>query len=246
MSRILVTGSASGLGYATAKDLLDQGHQVILHIRNSQRLDDIRTLLNQGADVVTGDLSELSEMCSIAEQVNQLGPMNTVIHNAGVNTGRAIMPVNVVAPYVLTALIKAPQQLIYLSSSMHFDGHPQIQDIDWLGHQSAGGYSDSKLLVTALALAAARYWPGVISHAVDPGWVPTRMGGPHATDDLQLGHRTQVWLASTSSPATQQGGYWHHQQHLAPHPAAEETNFQDALIAALEQATGIAWPSPAG
>ena len=37
-------------------------------------------------------------------------------------------------------------------------------------------------------------------NAVDPGWVPTRMGGPAATDDLEQGHSTQVWLAVSDQP----------------------------------------------
>ena len=48
-----------------------------------------------------------------------------------------------------------------------------------------------KLLVTTLASAVARFWPDTASNAVDPGWVPTRMGGPSSPDDLRLGHLTQ-------------------------------------------------------
>jgi NAD(P)-dependent dehydrogenase (short-subunit alcohol dehydrogenase family) len=110
------------------------------------------------------------------------------------------MPVNVVATYLLTALIHPPQRLVYISSGMHRGGHPDVTRL----HRS-GTYSDSKLFVTTLAIAVARLWPAVMSNAVDPGWVPTRMGGPGASDDLRLGHLTQVWLATSDARDT--GGY---------------------------------------
>jgi NAD(P)-dependent dehydrogenase (short-subunit alcohol dehydrogenase family) len=104
--------------------------------------------------------------------------------------------VNVVAPYLLTALMQRPTRLIYLSSGMHRGGYASLEGMDWSGHTSTGSYSDSKLFVTALSAAVARRWPDVFSNIVDPGWVPTRMGGPNAPGDLRLGHLTQEWLAT--------------------------------------------------
>lgn len=247
MSRIFITGSTDGLGLAAAQTLLDQGHNVIVHARSVQRLEAIKPLLEQGAQVVTGDLSVAGDRVSIADQINQSGQVDAVIHNAGVGvgSGNLILPVNVVAPYVLTALISRPSRLIYLSSSMHLGGRPTLDDMDWNGHCVTGSYSDSKLFVTALSAAIARRWPDVISHAVDPGWVPTRMGGPDAPGDLIQGHQTQVWLATSDDPnALESGGYWHHLRRLSPHPAVTDESFQEALLSCLEAATGIALPMP--
>jgi len=95
--------------------------------------------------------------------------------------------------------------------------------------------------VTALALALARAWPDVLSNAVDPGWVPTRMGGPGATDDLEMGHLTQTWLAvSNDAAATVSGGYWYHRQRQTPAPEARHPAFQDQLMARLAALTGVA------
>jgi hypothetical protein len=89
----------------------------------------------------------------------------------------------------------------------------------------------------------ARRWPDVVSNVVDPGWVPTRMGGPRASDDLELGHVTQVWLAVSRDPeATGTGGYWYHQARQAPAPASVDRAFQDALVEALARITGVALP----
>lgn len=231
MARVLVTGSADGLGRAAAQTLLGEGHEVVVHVRNDSRLGAVRDLTDRGAAVVIGDLSNGEETRGIARAANALGRMDAVIHNAGVLRGEDVMAVNVVAPYLLTALVERPRRLIYLSSGMHRGGRA---DIDW-----NGSYSDSKLYVTALALAVARLWPGVFSNAVDPGWVPTRMGGRGAPDDLRLGHLTQEWLATSDDPdARTSGGYWFHQRRSDPHPAARDVGFQDRLLDELERRTG--------
>ena len=239
--RIFVTGSADGLGRAAAQTLLADGHEVVVHLRGQQRLGAVEDLLNHGAIAVFGDLSDLRQTERVADQVNRLGRMDAVIHNAGVYSGRQVLPVNVVAPYVLTALITKPNRLVYLSSSMHLSGRPVLEGLDWIGRSESGSYSDSKLFVTTLAMAIARLWTDVVSSAVDPGWVPTRMGGANAPDDLRLGHRTQEWLAASQDREAQiTGGYWHHQRRIEPHAASHDVAFQTELLDRLERATGIA------
>ena len=169
-----------------------------------------------------------------------MGRMDAVIHNAGVLRGPTVLPVNVVAPYLLTALVHRPARLVYVSSGMHRGGRADLAGRDWSGHAGVGSYSDSKLFVTTLAAAVARLLPDVLSNAVDPGWVPTRMGGPGAPDDLRLGHRTQEWLATSyDAAAVTTGGYWHHQQRQEPHPAVLDEHFQDQLLDTLAGVTGV-------
>jgi NAD(P)-dependent dehydrogenase (short-subunit alcohol dehydrogenase family) len=239
MARIFITGSADGLGRAAAHTLLSEGHRVVVHARAKHRLAAVHDLLARGADAVTGDLADLRQVRDVADQVNALGQMDAVIHNAGVYSGPAVLPVNVVAPYLLTVLLQRPGRLVYLGSGMHQGGRPALQGLDWSGGRETGSYSDSKLFVTTLAAAVARLWPDVLSNAVDPGWVPTRMGGPNAPDDLRLGHRTQEWLAaSDDAEARTTGGYWHHQRRAAPHPSVHDPAFQDRLLDALARAAG--------
>jgi len=181
--------------------------------------------------------------------------MDAVIHNAGVYLepsrgttadGHATtLAVNTLAPYLLTALTDRPDRLIYLSSGLHHAGAGagSLRDIDWTSRpwNAARAYAESKLHLTALALTLARAWPDVLSNAVDPGWVPTRMGGPSATGDLQMGHLTQTWLAASHDPAaTVSGGYWYHRQRQAPAPQARDPAFQDQLLDRLAALTGVA------
>ena len=234
MARIFITGAADGLGRATAQSLLGDGHQVIVHARNPNRLAAVQDLLDRGAAGVIGDLSDPEETRVLADHVNRLGPVDAVVHNAGVLHGPHIFQVNVVAPYLLTALISRPRRLIYLSSGMHRGGHDGLDR----GARKVT-YSDSKLHVTALAAAVARLWPDVLSNAVDPGWVPTRMGGPGAPDDLRLGHLTQEWLATSNDPeALTSGGYWFHQQRHKAHHAVHDERFQSQLLDHLARETG--------
>jgi NAD(P)-dependent dehydrogenase (short-subunit alcohol dehydrogenase family) len=241
--RILVTGSADGLGRAAAGTLLEGGHDVVVHVRNRDRLPAVKSLVDRGAAVVVGDLGDLQQTRDVAEQANAIGRMDAVVHNAGVWSGRAVLPVNVVAPYVLTSVMVRPDRLVYLSSGMSLGGHPRIDGVDWGGTKKSGDYSDSKLYVATLAAAIARLWPDVVSSSVDPGWVPTRMGGPNAPDDLRLGHLTQEWLATSDDPeALTSGGYWHHQRRRTPHPSVPDEAFQGKLLAALAEHTGVALP----
>ncbi|MEZ5184959.1 MAG: SDR family NAD(P)-dependent oxidoreductase [Candidatus Nanopelagicales bacterium] len=240
MSRVLVTGSAQGLGRAAANQLLTQGHETVVHVRDRTREPAVADLVARGADVVSGDLADLREVRRLADRLDDLGPLDAVIHNAGVIGGPALLHVNVVAPYLLVASMQPANRLIFLSSGMHRGGRADVAGIDWSKGDSRS-YSDSKLFITALSCALAREVPQTLSNAVDPGWVPTRMGGPSAPDDLALGHETQVWLAtSDDADARTTGGYWYHRQRRQPHPAAHDERFQSQLLASLAEWTGQA------
>ena len=133
MGRIFITGSADGLGRAAAQTLISDGHEIVVHARSVERLAAVTSLFDQGASAVVGDLADLDQTRAVADQVNQLGRVDAVIHNAGVYSGARIMPVNVVAPYLLTALVHRPDRLVYLSSGMHRGGRADVANVDRTG-----------------------------------------------------------------------------------------------------------------
>jgi NAD(P)-dependent dehydrogenase (short-subunit alcohol dehydrogenase family) len=259
-SRVFITGSSDGLGLLAGRLLAADGHQVTLHARNSGRADATRAALPLAEAVVTGDLSTLAGMRQVADQVAGLaaarGRFDAVIHNAGIGYRESrrvatqdglsqVFAVNVLAPYLLTALIERPGRLVYLSSGMHLGGDADLSDAQWERRRWNGSqaYSDSKLFDTVLAFAVARRWPGVRSNAVTPGWVPTRMGGPGAPDDMSLAPVTQAWLAvSDDLDAQVSGEYLYHQQLASVHPAARDTGFQDELLDYCAGLSGVALP----
>ena len=244
MASILITGSADGLGQLAARALIAQGYQVVLHARNEKRGQEALEKVPGAESVVTADLSSLDETKQLASKVNALGKFDAVIHNAGVYQASSdeILAVNTLAPYILTCLVEKPKRLIYLSSGMHLDGRSKLENFKTnLGRIT---YSDSKLHVLMLCMAVARKWPQVFANAVDPGWVPTKMGGQGAPDDLQKGHETQVWLAvSNDEKAKVSGRYFYHRKGHRHNLEADDVQLQERFLSLCKELTGVSFPS---
>ena len=240
MPRIFITGSADGLGQLAAKALTAEGHQVVLHARDEERGREAMDQVPGAEGVVTADLASIEETKELAGKVNDLKRFDAVIHNAGVyqDSGEKIFAVNTLAPYILTCLIQRPERLIYLSSGMHMQGH--FNPENFKEDPGRVSYSDSKLHVLMLCFAVARKWPDVYSNALDPGWVPTRMGGRGAPDDLQKGYETQVWLAvSDDEKAKVSGKYFHHQKVTRHNHEADDVRSQEKFLSLCEEITGV-------
>ena len=124
---------------------------------------------------------------------------------------------------------------------MHLQGRANLESFQ--KEMSGISYSDSKLHVVMLCMAAARRWPDVYANAVDPGWVPTKMGGQGAPDDLQKGYETQMWLAvSDESKAKVSGRYFHHRAERRCNSQASDVMLQEKLLVLCEEITGVAFP----
>lgn len=237
MSKIFITGSTDGLGQMAAALLVKQHHEVVLHARNAERGREASRRTPGASGVLTGDLSSISETKDLAFQLNKLAPFDAIIHNAGVYeaSGKQILHVNTLAPYILTCLVQKPKRLIYLSSGLHAGGRLNTEGIE----KGSISYSDSKLHVVMLALAMTRKWPDVYSNAVNPGWVPTKMGGRGAPDDLQKGCETQAWLAASEDAEVKVSGrYFFHQKERKYNHLADDVVSQERLLTTLEKVTG--------
>ena len=252
MARIFITGSADGLGKLAAKALISQGHKVVLHARNHKRAQDVLTEIHDVEAVLTADLSGMAETKKLAVELNDMGRFDVVIHNAGlyqvsnlelsVDGLPLLLAVNTIAPYLLTSLMYKPERLIYLSSGMHLQGDPTLKGLQ--GTKPRVTYSDSKLHNLILAKAVARKWPDTFSNAVDPGWVPTKMGGNSAPDDLDKGYQTQVWLAgSNDAKALVSSRYFHHQRSANYLSKADDIPTQEKFLSLCEQISGVSFPS---
>lgn len=251
MARVFITGSADGLGEIAAKLLVHQGHQVVLHARNEERGIQAMRKVPGAENVLTAELSSIQELIRLSKDVNALGSFDAIIHNAGVyqvaNHEKSvdglplILAVNTIAPYILTCLIQKPARLVYLSSGMHRQGDSGLKGLH--GNKLSVTYSDSKLHDLILSMAVARKWKNVLSNAVDPGWVPTKMGGSGAPDNLQKGAETQVWLAtSNDAHAKVTGRYFHHQKEDRFLREAGNENVQEEFLILCEQLTGVQFP----
>lgn len=244
MARIFITGSADGLGQLATKTLVDQGHKVVLHARNHIRAAQAWQKVPGAEAVLIADLSKIEETKQLATELNRISTFDAVIHNAGVYTAPAeeLFAVNTLAPYILTCLMAKPKRLIYLSSDMHFSGSSKLEY--FTSDLSRINYSDTKLHVLMLCKAVARNWPDVYANAVNPGWVPTKMGGKSAPDNLQKGYETQTWLAvSNDAEAKVSGRYFFHKQEKNCNPEAENIIQQDKLLSLCEEITGVSLPA---
>ena len=256
MARVFITGSADGLGKMAAQLLTKQGHKVVLHARNEKRGQEAMAAAPGAEAVVVGDLSSIRQTRGVADQVNARGPFDAVIHNAGVGYREVrkietedglphVFAVNTLAPYILTALIKRPSRLVYLSSGLHHQGDASLKDLEWKERSWQGQqvYSDTKLHDVLLAFAIARRWPDVFSNALEPGWVATKMGGRSATDDLDQGHRTQVWLAvSDDAAAKVTGEYFYHMRRRPAKAVTGDIAIQEKLLEECRKLSGVELP----
>jgi NAD(P)-dependent dehydrogenase (short-subunit alcohol dehydrogenase family) len=176
-----------------------------------------------------------------------------VIHNVGIGYREPrrvttedglsqLWAVNVLAPYVLTALMERAGRLVYLSSGMHMSGDDNLEDLQWEHRRWNGSqaYADTKFHDVLLAFGIARRWPDVLCNALEPGWVPTRMGGSGAPDDLSQACVTQAWLAASDDPAAQvTGGYFYHQRPRRVNPSTRREKLQEQLLYDCRRTSGI-------
>ncbi|KAI1659104.1 putative short chain dehydrogenase [Daldinia decipiens] len=264
MARIFITGSSDniGLGMRSAQALIKRGHDVYLHSRNSQRAQDARTACPGAKDVFVADLASMKEIKALAKQLNQTGPWDAIVHNAahpGPMFGVAnpkneegisiLFIINTLAPYILTSLINPPpKRYVFVSSGMHKGGDPSLRNIQECS------YSDSKLHNVLLSFWFARHLAnkGVLSNAMSPGWVATKIGGSSAPDNIDAAIDTYVLLAEGSGVAEgETGKYWYQTQARSSSGSGHETSYlkalddealQDQLIQTLEKISGVKPP----
>ncbi|KAJ9137893.1 Short-chain dehydrogenase [Pleurostoma richardsiae] len=247
MGRFFITGSSDGLGSLTAKRLVAQGHKVVLHARSEQRAADAAAACPGAEAVLVADLSSINETKKLAAEADKLGPYDGVMHNAGLYLGYEKVPgrsglpslftVNTVAPYVLTCLMSKPRRLVFVSSGLHRAGQPRLDDLP------GSGYNDSKLQDIMLARAFARRWPGVESNAVDPGWVPTKMGGSGATGKLDDAVDTFVMATLGEGAASGKTGTYFARSRVDKHASvADDIGLQERLLEELGKISGVSVP----
>lgn len=257
MARILVTGSAQGIGAQAARDLNSQGHNVVVHARSEERRQAAAQANPRASAVIIGQFDSLASTRVFADAACEQGKYDAVIHNAALGPRfedrhdtidglEQVFHVNVVTPYLLTCLMPLPSRLIYVGSDAHEYGQFRLDDVNWTARDwdPKQAYADSKLLLTMLAMEVAFRYPTVHVNTVHPGWVQTAMGGPNATKSLSGGADSIVWLATSDDDVARGSGHYIVDREVnTVHPLAHDADARGALVSMLEDITGESLPS---
>ncbi|MFK7806024.1 MAG: SDR family NAD(P)-dependent oxidoreductase [Anaerolineae bacterium] len=254
---ILLTGATDGIGLETAKMLVEQGHNVLLHGRNPAKLARVANSLSNSGQIETyvADLSSFSDVKALADKVaKQHASLDVLINNAGVfKVAETITPdgldvrfvVNTIAPYLLTKLLlplmSKSGRVVNLSSAAQnpvnlaalAGGLNIVDDFE--------AYAQSKLALTiwsrSLGLESEN-GPAVI--AVNPGsmlntnMVKTAFGGTN--NDISIGANILVEAALSDRFAKASGKYYDNDsgQFAPPHPDGLNPQKIDGVVQAID------------
>ncbi len=227
---VLITGANDGIGFETAKQMAAKGYRVLLHARNRAKAEVAVKKLGGEQVPVWGDLSKMSEVLTLADQVKKAAPMlDLLINNAGVYEDsrtmtadgfETTMAINHFAHALLTLKLRdslkaaAQSRVLMVSSGVHIGARLDFGDLDlskaW---SSYGSYGASKLAnsLFAAGLALQKDWQGVWTCSLHPGVISTKLlhkGFGKGGAPLATGAKTSVFCATANSIEGYRGGYF--------------------------------------
>lgn len=253
---ILITGSTDGIGLETAKTLVSQGHNVLLHGRNPSKLEKAVQVVSELTDSgqiesYLADLSIMTDVEKLAKAViKKHSSLDVLINNAGVfktpdpitQQGLDVrFAVNTLAPHLLTTrllpLLGASSRVINLSSAaqapVNLDalaGRIHLSD-------EMAAYAQSKLAITMWSRnMALTHKNGPVFIAVNPGsLLATKMvkeGFGMAGKDIGIGADILIRAALSDEFATASGQYFDNDlgQFSSPHPDALNQQKSDEIV----------------
>jgi len=268
---ILITGATDGIGLETARLLATQGHDLLLHGRNAEKLSatagKLETLPQAGSiSTYQADFSTLSASAALADDVlAKASQLDVLINNAGVFTvqdGRTKddldlrFAVNTFAPYILArrfAALLGPQgRIVNLSSAAQARLEEGALEGKRLLSDNAA-YAQSKLAITMWTRHLADRWgkAGPMLVAVNPGSLlgskMVKQAYGLAGKELSIGANILVRAALSDEFANAGGCYFDNDSgsFADPHPHALDSNRNAQLVAVMEQVlaeNGISLP----
>jgi NAD(P)-dependent dehydrogenase (short-subunit alcohol dehydrogenase family) len=221
----LVTGSSRGIGFEVAKQLAARGYRVIVTSREEKAAKVAAAKIGSDAIAYALDTSDAASIRDLfASIARDLGQLDVVVNNAAIlldeggsilttsaETFETTIRTNALGPLLVT---QAAAPLLRRSKAARVvnvsSGAGQISKMS--GYAPA--YSISKATLNAITVMLAHALPHARVNCVDPGWVRTDMGGPHATRSVEQGAETIVWLATLPDDGPT-GGFFHDHRRIA-------------------------------
>lgn len=224
----VVTGANSGVGEVTARALAEKGAQVVMVCRNPQKGESAReriraTVPNARVQLLLGDLSVLSSVRKVAEQIrSEHEEVHVLVNNAGVYLPRRIeteeglegtFATNHLGPFLLTRLLTEPlaraegARIVNVASEGHRQGRVDFSDLQSeKKYRAMGAYCASKLMnvLTASELARRLSDRGITSNSLHPGVVSTGFAQDHPGAFNRLFRLAKPFLLSAEKGARTQ------------------------------------------
>ncbi|MFI6764578.1 SDR family NAD(P)-dependent oxidoreductase [Streptomyces sp. NPDC050355] len=207
---VLVTGGSSGMGFAAARRLLDEGAYVVITGRDQGRLDSAVARLNaaERALAVRADVSSLADLDHLMRRVGTWrGGLDAVFANAGVGIFKPAAEITE-ADFVHTVDVnfKGVFFTVHKALPLLRDGGAVVINASWTLHRGlsvASVYSASKAAVHNLArtLGADLAPRGIRVNSVSPGYIDTAMyRGANPEPGAEARDAAQVPLGSLGHP----------------------------------------------
>lgn len=256
---ILITGATDGIGLETARMLVSQGHQVLLHGRNHKKLMAVETeLINAGGAVESylADLSDFEDVRVLAKEVrSRHSTIDVLLNNAGVlKVGNTItgdgfdvrFVVNTFAPYLLTQLLlpvmNTASRVINVSSAAQAPVNPDALSGKMVLSEDLAAYAQSKLALTMWSAHMAQSLKdnGPVVIAVNPGsLLASKMvqeGFGVAGSDIGKGARILAALSVDDAYSDASGRYFDNDsgKFAAPHQDALDSDKNAELVRLMD------------
>jgi NAD(P)-dependent dehydrogenase (short-subunit alcohol dehydrogenase family) len=169
VSRILVTGATDGLGRALAHELVQRGHEVVVHGRSRERAEAVADEIG-GAEVVVADFARLDDVRAVRVQ-----GIDVLVNNAGIIAAQRTLSadgieltfqVNHLAGFLLTLLMLPPRTVNVASVGQRA---PDFDDLMLeRGYDGYDAYARSKLAQIMFTFELAERRPDLVVNALHP------------------------------------------------------------------------------
>jgi NAD(P)-dependent dehydrogenase (short-subunit alcohol dehydrogenase family) len=200
MTRALITGCSTGIGRATAVELMKRGHEVVATARRPEVLDDLDVTMRLALDV-TSD-------ASIAAAVAAAGEIDILVNNAGIGVGGPVEQVPLAeAQAMFDTNVWGPARMVQaVAPGMRERSRGWIVNVTSLAGRAVaplgGYYAASKWALEALSEAMdaeLRHW-NIRTIVIEPGYIDTPMLQKEAGFELPPGpydELRRIWDAAT-------------------------------------------------
>lgn len=200
----LITGSNSGIGKETARELARLGAHVIMVARSRERGEEARDDIiestgNRNVDLFIADLSVMREIVNLATRLKEkYKKLDVLVNNAGgINQDRILteegneltLAVNHLAPFLLSHELlpllgcSGEARIVNVSSGAHQLGKVNLEDFQNTNYGSLRAYGTAKLLNIMFTYGLARRLEGshISVNVLHPGFVNTGFGKSNAS-----------------------------------------------------------------